>query len=110
MRFRTFLVTGVEVLHQGGQNWESNAWPPEHWRKHKGRWRLFTVAIDEYVRTALKGKHYGGRVEGCVVALEVADFKQWPSSAFARANATPSFKHKHCDLWCFAKLDWQDIQ
>jgi hypothetical protein len=110
MRFRTFLVTGVEVLHLGGQHWESNAWPPEHWREHKGRFRLFTIAIDEQVSSALRSRSYGGRVEGLVVALEVAAFDQWPEVAFTKKNTPPSFKPKSRDLWCYAKLDWLKIQ
>jgi hypothetical protein len=73
MRYRTFLVTGVEVLHLGGQRWESNAWSAEHWKENKGRLRLFTMAIDEHVSAAFKGRSYGGPVDGIVVALEVAD-------------------------------------
>ena len=110
MRFRTFLVTGVEVLQLGGQHWESNAWPPEHWREHRGRFRLFTVAIDEQVSRAFETKNYGGPVEGIVVALEVASFDQWPEMAFTRKNTPPSFKPKNRDLWCYAKLDWVQIQ
>jgi hypothetical protein len=110
MRFRTFLVTGVEVLHLGLQHSQSNAWPPNHWREHKGRFRLFTIAIDEQVAEALKGKNYGGPVEGIVIVLEVADFDQWPAMAFTKIGTTPSFKPKHRDLWCYAKLDWTQIQ
>jgi hypothetical protein len=110
MRFRTFLVTGIEVLHLGGQNWESNAWPPEHWRKNKGRWRLFTMAIDEYLSAELRGLKFGPTVGGLVMALEVADFASWPTSTFAAADASPSYKPKHRDLWCFGKLNWPDIQ
>jgi hypothetical protein len=110
MRFRTFLVTGAEVLQLGGQHWESSAWPPEHWREHKGRFRLFTVAIDEQVSRALKSKDYGGLVEGIVVALEVAAFDQWPEMTFTKKNTPPSFKPKNRDLWCYAKLDWTQIQ
>lgn len=110
MRFRTFLVTGVEVLELGGQHWQSNAWPPEHWREHKGRFRLFTIAIDEQLSSALKSKNYGGLVEGIVVALEVASFDQWPETTFTKINTPPSFKPKSRDLWCYAKLDWMSIQ
>lgn len=110
MRFRTFLVTGVEVLHLGGQHWESNSWPAEHWRQNKGRFRLFTEAIDEQISGLLQSRSYGGLVEGIVVALEVASFDQWPAMAFSKPEAPPSFKHKHRDLWCFAKLDWTRIQ
>jgi hypothetical protein len=110
MRFHTFLVTGIEVLHQGGQNWQSNMWPPEHWRANKGRWRLFTPGIDDYVTSELKDRNYGNLVEGLVVALEVADFKSWPSSTFAKVGKAPSFKRTRRDIWCFAKLDWKKIQ
>jgi hypothetical protein len=110
MRFRHFLVTGVEVLQLGGQRWESNAWPPEHWRENKGRLRLHTPAIDDQVSASLNGKSYGGPVEGVVVALEVADFSEWPATAFAKPEATPSFKPRYKDLWCFAKLDWSHIK
>jgi hypothetical protein len=110
MRFRTFLVTGVEVLQLGGQHWESNAWPIEHWRENAGRFRLFTIAIDEHVSRALESRSYGGPVEGIVVALEVAAFNQWSESSFTKLNTAPSFKPKSRDLWCYAKLDWVQIQ
>jgi hypothetical protein len=110
MRFDTFLVTGVEVLHQGGQSWQSNMWPPEHWKANKGRWRLFTPGIDDHVASELKDRNYGNSVEGLVVALEVADFRNWPSSTFVKVGKTPSFKRSHRDIWCFAKLDWKKIQ
>jgi hypothetical protein len=110
MRFSTFLVTGVEVLLLGSQHAESNAWPLEHWRANKGRWRLFTMAIDEYVRKALRSKHYGGNVEGFVIALEIADFKRWPKSTFTSGDTAHSYKPKHRDLWCFARLDWPKVQ
>lgn len=110
MRFRTFLVTGVEVLQLGGQRWESNMWPDEHWRENKGRFRLYTVAIDEQVSSAMSNKYYGGPVEGIVIALEVAAFDKWPETTFARHRKVPSFKPKYRDLWCFAKLDWNQIQ
>jgi hypothetical protein len=110
MRFRHFLVTGVEVLQVGGQHWESNAWPEEHWRENKGRFRLHTPAIDDQLSESLKGRSYGGAVEGIVVALGVADFSEWPVNTFAKPEATPSFKPKYKDLWCFAKLDWSRIK
>lgn len=110
MRFNTFLVAGVEVLQLGGQHGESNAWSPTHWRRNKGRFRLFTVAIDEQVTRALAGRTYGGAVEGIVVALEVADFKKWPSMVFTTKDASPTFKPKRRHLWCYAKLDWKKIQ
>ena len=109
MRFSTFLVTGKEVLHLGGETWESNLWPPSHWRANKGRWRLFTTEIDAFVSRELKGKTYGGDVEGLVVALEVADFLAWPVQTFAPRDAVPSYKTKRRDLWCFAKMDWLEI-
>ena len=71
---------------------------------------MFTVAIDEQISSALKSRNYGGLVEGIVVALEVASFDQWPETTFTRANTPPSFKSKSRDLWCYAKLDWTNIQ
>jgi hypothetical protein len=110
MRFRHFLVTGVEVLQVGGHRWESNAWPEEHWRENTGRFRLHTPAIDDELSEYLKSRSYGGPVEGIVIALEVADFSEWPTNTFAKREATPSFKPKYKDLWCFAKLDWSRVK
>ena len=110
MRFRTFLVTGVEVLQAGTQYSQGNAWPAKHWREHKGRWRLFTVAIDDYLTREFSGKFYGGSVEGIVIALEIADFSAWPEKTFVSDDCVLSYKTKHRDLWCFAKLNWTDIQ
>ena len=84
--------------------------PTEHWQEHRGRFRLFTIAIDEQVAKALKPKSYGGSVEGIVVALEVAAFDHWPENTFTKINTAPTFKPKHRDLWCYAKLDWTQIQ
>ena len=110
MRFRTFLITGVEVLQSGGEHWQSSAWPAKHWRENTGRWRLYTVAIDSHVSSALANRRYGGPVEGIVIALEIADFSQWPKNSFTVEGKVPSFKTKYRDLWCFAKLDWSEIQ
>ena len=110
MRFRTFLITGVEVLHLGGEKFESNQWPPEHWRKESGRWRIATEAIDVHMSTELSGLTFGPTVDGFVVALEIADFSRWPASTFAPKDAPHSFKRKYRDLWCFGKLDWLDVK
>jgi hypothetical protein len=110
MRFRTFLVTGVEVLHLGGDKLESNTWPAEHWRTEGGRWRIATEAIDAHMSTALSGLTFGPTVDGFVLALEIADFSKWPPGTFAPKNAPHSFKRKYRDLWCFGKLDWLDIR
>jgi hypothetical protein len=110
MRYRTFQVTGIEVLQLGCQHAESNAWPAKHWRENKGRLRLFTTAIDEQVSAALVGRSYGGPVEGIVVALEIADFAAWPPGTFAKKDSTTSYKPSSRDLWSFAKLDWRHIQ
>jgi hypothetical protein len=110
MRFRTFFVAGVEVLQLGGEKWESNTWPPEHWRTNSGRWRLATEAIDAHMATELHGLRFGPTVDGFVLALEVADLGRWPAGAFTASNAPPSYKRKHRDLWCFGQLDWLDIQ
>lgn len=110
MRFRHFPITGVEVLHLGGQHWESNAWPAEHWRQNKGRWRLHTPAIEDQVSSYLERSNYGGPVEGVVIALEIADFSEWPPQTFAKSDAAPSYKPSHKDLWCFAKLDWRKVK
>ena len=109
MRYRTFLVTGMEVLQLGGQGWVSNGWPIEHWRAHSGRWRLFTSAIDEFVSRELNRATFGSTVDGLVVALEIADFAAWPTKAFARPDAPHSYKPKYRDWWCFAKLTWPEV-
>jgi hypothetical protein len=110
MRFRTFLVTGVEVLHLGGEKWESSTWPSKHWRENKGRWRLFTLAIDEYVSAQLQRLKFGPTVDGLVLALEVADFASWPATTFAAVDASPSYKRKYRDVWLYGKLNWIDMQ
>lgn len=110
MRFRRFLVTGLEVLQLGGQHWESDSWPAERWRQNEGRFRMHTPAIDDQVSARLQGKSYGGAVEGVVIALELADFSLWPATTFAKPNAAPSYKPSRKDLWCFAKLDWSKIK
>lgn len=110
MRYRTCLVTGVEVLHLGGQLWECNAWPPEHWKSNKGRWRLVTPAIDDHLNAALSDMSFGPVVESFVLALEVADFAEWPTGTFAPEGARHSYKTKSRELWCIGKLDWKAIQ
>ena len=59
---------------------------------------------------ALADRSYGGPVEGIVIALEIADFTQWPTNSFSAEGTVPSFKTKYRDLWCYAKLDWREIQ
>jgi hypothetical protein len=110
MRFNTFFVKGVEVLQLGGQHWTSNAWPAEHWRENKGRWRIHMPAVDTYLSGALGDQVFGGGVEGIVLALEIADFASWPTSTFASREKAFSYKRKHRDLWCYGKIDWLEVQ
>jgi hypothetical protein len=111
MQFRTFLKTGVEVLHLGGQDWESNAWPKEHWREHKGRWRLFTPAIDEFLNEDLAQRAFGVSVDTFVLLLEVADFKAWGKGiAFTGPEGFTRYKHKTNELWSVGRIDWTVIQ
>jgi len=111
MHFRTFQKTGVEVLSLGGQHWESNAWPPEHWKIHKGRWRLFTPGIDDFLNEVLKDMHFGQSVNTFVLLLEVADFKSWGEGvAFTGPEGFSRYKHKTNELWSVGRIDWTVIQ
>ena len=111
MHFRTFQKTGVEVLSLGGQQWESNAWPPEHWKSNKGRWRLFTPAIDEYLNETLRSMHFGESVQSFVLLLEVADFKSWGEGvAFTGPEGFSRYKHKTNELWSVGRIDWTAVQ
>lgn len=111
MRYMTFLKTGVEVLHLGMQHAESNAWPIEHWRANKGRWRLYTPAIDSYINEALAGKSFGEGVDDFVLFLEVADFASWGGPpAFHPPGGSVKYKHGRKELWSVAQLDWLKVQ
>lgn len=111
MRFRTFLKTGVEVLHLGGQNWQSNSWPPEHWKAHAGRWRLYTPAIDDFLNEELDGKSFGASIEGFVLLLEVADFNAWGNGvAFTGPEGFTRYKHKTKEVWSVGRIDWLDVE
>ena len=111
MRFRTFLKTGVEVLHLGGQNWQSNSWPQEHWKAHTGRWRLYTPAIDEFLNEALDGKSFGTSIEQFVLLLEVADFNAWGTGiAFSGPEGFTRYKHKTKEVWSVGRIDWLEVE
>jgi len=111
MQFRTFLKTGIEVLHVGGQYWQSNAWPTEHWREHKGRWRLFTPAIDDYLNDELANKSFGTSIDTFVLLLEVADFKAWDIGvAFTGPEGFTRYKHKTKEVWSVGQIDWLAVQ
>jgi hypothetical protein len=111
MRFRTFLKTGVEVLHLGMQQAESNAWPPEHWRDNPGRWRLFTPGIDDYLTDALADKSFGASIDSVLLVLEVADFAAWgPGLAFSSPEGWTSYSPKSRELRSVGRLDWLEIQ
>ena len=111
MHFRTFLKTGVEVLHLGGQNWESNAWPIEHWRTNAGRWRLFTPAIDEFMNEGLARHDFGTSIKQLVLLLEVADFRAWGEGlAFTGPEGFVRYKHKTQEIWSVGRIDWIEVQ
>lgn len=111
MHLRTFLKTGVEVLHLGMQHSSGNAWPIEHWRANPGRWRLFTPGIDNYLNACLAGETYGTSVEKFVLLLEVADFESWGVGlAFSGPEGWTSYKPKTRELWSVGQLAWPEIQ
>ena len=111
MHFRTFLKTGVEVLHLGGQHWESPTWPIEHWKAHSGRWRLFTPAIDDFLNEDLGAMDFGASVEKFVLLLEVADFKAWGEGlAFTGPEGFTRYKHKTKEVWAVGRIDWNEVQ
>ncbi len=111
MQFRTFLKTGVEVLHLGGQNWKSNAWPIEHWRSNAGRWRIFTPAIDDFMNEGLAHQAFGTSIKQFVLLLEVADFKAWGEGvAFTGSEGFTRYKHKTHEIWSVGRIDWIEVQ
>jgi len=110
MRYLTFLRKGVEVLELGMQNAESNAWPPEHWRENKGRWRLYTPAIDTHLNQGLLGHSFGTSVEYFVLLLEIADFTSWGPTAFAPPEGRVTYKPSRKELWSVGQLNWLQIQ
>ena len=111
MHFRTFLKTGVEVLHLGGQHWQSNAWPPEHWKRNSGRWRLFTPAIDAFLNDELAGMSFGTSIDTFVLLLEVADFEAWGvSMAFTGPEGFVRYKYKTKEIWSVARIAWTEVQ
>lgn len=111
MRVRTFLKTGVEVLHLGMQDAQSSEWPLEHWRDNPGRWRLFTPAIDEYLNDALAARSFGASIDSLFLVLEVADFKAWGEGiAFSSPEGWTSYSPKSRELRSVVRLDWLDVQ
>jgi hypothetical protein len=111
MHFRTFLKTGVEVLHLGGEHWQSNSWPIEHWKANSGRWRLFTPAIDDFLNEELDGSSFGNSIEKYVLLLEVADFAAWgPGNAFTGPEGFTRYKPKTKEVWSVGRMDWNHIQ
>jgi hypothetical protein len=111
MHFRTFLKTGVEVLHLGGQHWQSNSWPVEHWKQNSGRWRLFTPAIDDFLNEELAGMSFGTSIDRFVLLLEVADFEAWGVGvAFTGPDGFTRYKHKTKEVWSVGRMDWTEVQ
>ena len=111
MHLRTFLKTGVEVLHLGMQHTESNAWPIDHWQANPGRFRLFTPGIDEYLNEDLTSKSFGTSIDKFVLLLEVADFESWGVGlAFTGPEGYSSYKPKTRELWSVGQLNWPEIQ
>jgi hypothetical protein len=111
MQFRTFLKTGIEVLHLGGQHWQSNSWPMEHWKASTGRWRLFTPEIDHFLNRELTDKSFGASIDRFVFLLEVADFDAWGTgAAFTGPEGFTRYKPKTKEIWSVGRLDWLEIQ
>lgn len=111
MHFRTFLKTGVEVLHLGAQHSNGNAWPLEHWKANPGRWRLFTPGIDAYLNQKLVRRSFGTSVENFILLLEIADFEAWGIGvAFTGPTGYSSYKPKTRELRSVGQIDWLDVQ
>ncbi|KQV88166.1 hypothetical protein [Pelomonas sp. Root1237] len=111
MHFRTFLKTGVEVLHLGTQHSNGNAWPLEHWKANSGRWRLFTPGIDAYLNQRLVERSFGTSIENFILLLEIADFAAWGIGvAFAGPTGYSSYKPKTRELRSVGQIDWLDVQ
>jgi hypothetical protein len=111
MHFRTFLKTGVEVLPLGGQHWQSNLWPIEHWKASSGRWRLFTPAIDDFLNEELEGRSFGSSIDQYVLLLEVADFEAWGTGVtFTGPEGFTRYKHKTREVWSVGRIDWTEVQ
>lgn len=111
MHLWTFLKSGVEVLHLGMQTADSNAWPIEHWRENKGRWRLYTPAVDAFLNEGLSKLSFGSSVERFIFVLEIADFNSWGGPpAFTGTEGHVSYRPKRRELSSVAKLDWLQIQ
>ena len=111
MHFRTFLKTGVEVLDLGGQHWQSNSWPVEHWRANSGRWRLFTPALDDLINKEMKCISFGSSIDKFVLLLEVADFEAWGTGvAFTGPEGFTRYKHKTKEIWSVGRIDWTEVK
>jgi len=111
MIFRTFLKMGIEVLQLGGQSWQSNAWPIEHWKSNPGRWRLYTNGIDEFLNKELSAQTFGSSVNKFLLLLEIANFEAWGIGvAFTGPEGYVSYKPKTRELWSVGQLNWLEIQ
>ncbi len=111
MRFQIIQNSGVEVLHLGFQHTEANAWPAEHWKINKGRWRLFTPAIQDYLNEILAPLSFGESIECFVLWLEVADFASWGGPpAFTGDQGRVRYSPKSREISSVGKLNWLDIQ
>lgn len=111
MHFRTFLKTGVEVLHVGTQHSNGTALPLEHWKANAGRWRLFTPGIDAYLNQRLAGRSFGTSIENFMLLLEIADFAAWGKGvAFTGPEGYSSYKPKTRELRSVGQIDWLDVQ
>ncbi|WP_141758779.1 hypothetical protein [Duganella sp. HH105] len=108
MKFTTLEMTGIEVLRLGCQ-YNDGAWPIEHWRLHRERWRLYSVAIDEYITEKLAGKDYGSKVTGILLQLEIANFANWPLGPFRQGVKRVSFFRSNGQVYCTAQLSWPEI-
>lgn len=111
MRFQIIQNTGVEVLHLGFQHTEANGWPAEHWKKNKGRWRLFAPAIQDYLDKNLAPLSFGVSIERFVLWLEIADFASWGGPpAFSGDKGRVRYSPKSRQITSVGKLNWLDIQ
>jgi hypothetical protein len=111
VRFYTFLKTGVEVLDLGMQHSEGNAWPIEYWRTNKGRWRLYTPAIDRFLNHELSQLDFGPQIQDFVFFLEIADFESWGGPpAFHTPEPHISYSPTTKSVTSVGQIDWLLIQ
>jgi len=110
MYFRTFLKTGVEVLHLGDHHWQSDAWSIEHRKADSERWRLSAPAVTDFLNEELGRILFGSSID-LHSSARVFDFEALGAGVvFTGSEGFNRYEPKIKEILSVGRIEWTEVQ